>query len=41
MVRVECRYAEMDPITKNKISHRYKALDLLKTYLLDEAAKKA
>jgi inosine triphosphate pyrophosphatase len=26
-------YAEMDPVEKNKISHRYKALSKLKEYL--------
>ena len=31
----------MDPVAKNAISHRYKALDLLRKYLLDEAANKA
>ena len=31
----------MDPVAKNKISHRYKALDLLREYLLEEAEKKA
>ncbi len=36
-----CRYAEMDPVAKNEISHRYKALDLLRKYLLEEAAKTA
>ncbi|KAG2487061.1 hypothetical protein HYH03_014307 [Edaphochlamys debaryana] len=32
-------YAEMDKDTKNKISHRYRSLDLLRTYLLEHAAK--
>ncbi|TEB37125.1 inosine triphosphate pyrophosphatase [Coprinellus micaceus] len=30
-------YAEMDPQEKNKISHRYKALDKLRTYLQSHA----
>ncbi|CAI5759911.1 unnamed protein product [Candida verbasci] len=29
-------YAEMDKVEKNKISHRFKALDKLKNYLLNE-----
>ena len=29
-------YAEMDSVDKNKISHRYKALSKLKTYLQKE-----
>ncbi len=31
-------YAEMDPTTKNSISHRYKALDQLRTWLVQEFA---
>ncbi|RXW25472.1 hypothetical protein EST38_g402 [Candolleomyces aberdarensis] len=30
-------YAEMDPIEKNKISHRYKALDKLRTFLQSQS----
>ncbi|BGP29253.1 nucleoside triphosphate pyrophosphohydrolase ham1 [Rhodotorula toruloides] len=29
-------YAEMDGVAKNKISHRYRALDKLRTYLLEQ-----
>lgn len=32
-------YAEMDKAVKNTISHRYRALDALRTYLLEHAAK--
>jgi inosine/xanthosine triphosphate pyrophosphatase family protein len=28
-----CRYAEMDPVEKTRISHRYRALSKLKEYL--------
>ncbi|EJD35330.1 inosine triphosphate pyrophosphatase [Auricularia subglabra TFB-10046 SS5] len=31
-------YAEMKPEDKNKISHRFRALDLLRTYLLKQAS---
>jgi inosine triphosphate pyrophosphatase len=31
------RYAEMDGVEKNKISHRYRALDKLRTFLLEQA----
>jgi inosine triphosphate pyrophosphatase len=30
-------YAEMDPVEKNKISHRYKALSKLKEYLQEQS----
>ncbi len=30
-----CRYAEMDKQVKNKISHRCKALEKLKTWLMN------
>ncbi|PNW86703.1 hypothetical protein CHLRE_02g095089v5 [Chlamydomonas reinhardtii] len=33
-------YAEMDKTTKNTISHRYRSLDKLRTYLLSHAASK-
>ena len=33
-------YAEMDKATKNTISHRYRALDALRTYLLAHAPRK-
>ena len=29
-----CRYAEMDPAEKNKISHRGRAMEKLKAHLL-------
>jgi len=32
-------YAEMDPEAKNKISHRYRALDLLRSYLVSRASQ--
>ncbi len=32
------RYAEMDKAKKNTISHRYKALEKLRDYLLKEAS---
>lgn len=31
-------YAEMDKVRKNKISHRFKALEKLKTWLREETA---
>jgi inosine/xanthosine triphosphate pyrophosphatase family protein len=31
-----CRYAEMDKAVKNKISHRFKALEKLKAWLQQE-----
>lgn len=30
------RYAEMDAADKNKISHRYRALDKLRKFLLEQ-----
>ncbi|ORY90876.1 DNA repair-related protein [Leucosporidium creatinivorum] len=33
-------YAEMDGEEKNKLSHRYKALDLLRSYLLEQSEQK-
>jgi inosine/xanthosine triphosphate pyrophosphatase family protein len=30
------RYAEMDKVEKNKISHRFRALEKLKTWLQSE-----
>ncbi len=32
-----CSYAEMDSVEKNKISHRYKAVNALREYLLEHA----
>ncbi|PNH12352.1 Inosine triphosphate pyrophosphatase [Tetrabaena socialis] len=32
-------YAELDKGVKNTISHRYRSLDLLRTYLLEHASK--
>ena len=34
-------YAEMDKAIKNTISHRYRALDALRTYLLEHATKES
>ena len=33
-------YAELDKDVKNTISHRFRALDKLRTYLLEESAKR-
>lgn len=35
---VNYRYAEMPSEQKNKISHRYKALDKLRTFLQEQTA---